>query len=394
MGNHEIKARLNSIGKAWEEFKTVNDRKDKEAEKKGAADLLFEEQLGRISGSLDEHKERICKLEAAARRPALCDSKNYANEDIQMAHKEALCNYLKKGVEDNLYNLQCKTLSVASDPDGGYLVSPQLSTQITKSVLDTSPMRKLASIELISSDILEIIEDRDEAEAGWTTETAPVNDTDTPQINKRTIAVHELYAQPKATQKLIDDSMIDIESWLAGKVADIFVRKENNAFVAGDGEGKPRGILTYPSGANWGQIEQMDSGAEIVADNLFIFYYRLKEAYASRASFLMNRATVDKIRRLKDSSGQYLWSPGLAVAAPDTLIGVPVYQAADMPLPETGALAIALADFKTAYKIVDRMGIRVLRDPFTEKPFVKFYTTKRVGGDIINFDAIKIMRIQ
>jgi HK97 family phage major capsid protein len=314
--------------------------------------------------------------------------------DTMALYKEAFENYLRKGVEGNLCNLETKALSVASDPDGGYLVSPQISDMIIKTVFETSPMRQIANTEVISSDALEILEDRSEAAAGWTTESGAVSDSATPILAKKTIPVHELYAQPKATQKLIDDAAIDIEAWLADKISQIFSKKENTAFVSGDGVGKPRGILTYASGTSWGQIEQITSGIDgkIVADKLIEFYYSLKENYAVNASFLMNKETTNIVKKLK-YNGAYLWNPGLALGAPDTLMGIPVHQAADMPIPATDSLSIAIGDFKAAYQIVDRTGIRVLRDPFTDKPFVKFYTTKRVGGDVVNFDAIKILKL-
>lgn len=392
----EIKARVDQLGSAWEQFKQVNDRRLQEVEKRGSSDPLTEQHLARISSKLDEYKERVNRMEAAFSRPELAkDNDFFLRDEVAFAHRKAFSNYLRKGVEGDLCHLETKALSVSSDPDGGYLVSPQISEKIIKSVFETSPMRKIASIEVISSDTLEILEDRSEAVAGWTTESGSVSDTDTPTLAKKSISVHELYAQPKATQKLIDDAAIDIESWLADKISAIFSKKENTAFISGDGVGKPRGILTYSSGTDWGTIEQVASGSSgaVTADKIIQLYYALKEDYAVNASFLMNRATVEDVRQLKDSTNQYLWNPGLAIGAPDTLMGVPVYQAADMPVPAADSLSIAVGDFKAAYQIVDRTGIRVLRDPFTDKPFVKFYSTKRVGGDVINFEAIKLMKL-
>jgi HK97 family phage major capsid protein len=316
------------------------------------------------------------------------------NEEAIAAHKKAFCNYLRKGVEGDLCNLETKALSVASDPDGGYLVSPQISDMIIKTVFETSPMRQVANVKTISSDALEILEDRSEAVADWTTESGAFSGTATPTLAKKSIPVHELYTQPKATQKLIDDSAIDIEAWFAEKISTIFAKKENTSFVTGDGVGKPRGILTYAAGTSWGEIEQISSGAPgtVTAESIIKLYYSLEEDYSVNASFLMNRATIEIVRQLKDSTGQYLWNPGLTAGAPDTLMGIPVYQAAEMPVPATDSLSIAVGDFKSAYQIVDRTGVRVLRDPFTDKPFVKFYSTKRVGGDVVNFEAIKLMK--
>ena len=270
-------------------------------------------------------------------------------------HKEAFKNYLRKGVEGNLCNIDAEALSAASDPNGGYLVSPQISDMIIKTVFETSPMRQIANTEVISGDALEILEAHSTGSA------------------LKTIPVHELYAQPKATQKLINDAAIDIEAWLADKISQIFSKKENTAFVSGDGVDKPRGILTYASGTSRGQIEQLTSGIDgkIVADKLIEFYYSLKEGYAVNASFLMNRETIDIVKKIKYNNA-YLWNPGLALGATDTLMGVPVHQTADMPAPATDSLSIALGDFKAAYQIVDRAEIRVLRDPFTDKPFVRF----------------------
>ena len=190
------------------------------------------------------------------------------------------------------------------------------------------------------------------------------------------------------------DSVIDIESWLSGKIADIFSRKESTAFISGNGVGQPRGILTYAAGTSWGQVQQVGTivSGDITADSLIKLYYSLKDAHMKRASFLMHRTVVQSIRLLKEATtNQYLWQPGLAAGAPDTLMGVPVNMAADMPLASAGSLSVAVGDFKAAYQIVDRHGIRILRDPFTEKPFVKFYATARVGGDVVNFDAVKLL---
>lgn len=394
MSIHDISERVNSLGQAWEQFKSINDRRLEEIEKKGAADPLTEEHLGRINHTLDNYKERLGTLETVASRPSLdYEGKHYS--PVNQEHRKAFNEYLRKGNELELASLESKSLSVDSDPDGGYLVTPTISENIIKRVYESSPMRQIAASETISTDTLEIIEDKDEAVAGWTTETATVSDTDTPQLGKKNIPVHELYAQPKATQKLIDDSSINIEEWISSKVAEIFSRKENTAFISGDGVGKPRGILTYDAGTSWGEIEQIDSGSDgaVTADGIIQLYYGMKEEHASRGTFLMNRSVLQSVRLLKDTTNQYIWQPGLAAGAPDTLMGVPVMQAADMPAAATDSLSIAFGDMQSAYQIVDRIGIRVLRDPFTDKPFVKFYTTKRVGGDVINFDAIKLLKL-
>jgi HK97 family phage major capsid protein len=292
--------------------------------------------------------------------------------------------------------LEQKALSVGSDADGGYLVTPQISETMAKIIFETSPMRQLASVTTVSSDSLDVIEDNEEADAAWAaSETASVTDTNTPQIGKVSINVYDLVAQPKATQKLIDDASIDIEAWLTQKLVDVFSRRENTAFISGDGSAKPKGILSYTAGTDAGEIEQLQSGTSgvVTADSLIKLYYALKDEYARNATFLMNRATAQAVRLLKDTTNQYIWNPGLALGTPDTLMGIPVALASDMPVPAANSLSVAVGDFKRAYQIVDKAGVRILRDPYTDKPYVKFYSTKRVGGQVINFEALKILKL-
>ena len=396
MSLNHITEQVNQLGTAWEQFKQVNNQRLNEIERKGNADPLYQEHLSKINHALDHHKSRMNALETAVSRPAVAGDAYKSDSPYAGEYKKAFTTYLRKGMDAGLEQMESKALSVGSDPDGGYTVTPAMAETIVKAINEFSPMRSLANIETISTDSLEIIQDYDEAAAGWTTETGSVSDTNTPQVAKSTIPVHELYAQPKATQKLVDDSAIDIEQWLSEKVSEVFTRLENKSFIDGDGSGQPKGILSYAAGTSWGQIEQIDSGVDgaLTSDALVKLYYALQEDYASNATFLMNRSVVQAARLLKESTtDQYLWNPGLATGADDTLLGVPVRQATDMPVAATDSLSVAIADFNRAYTIVDRIGIRTLRDPFTDKPFIKFYTTKRVGGDVVNFDAIKLLKL-
>lgn len=396
MSINEITDRVNSLGHAWEQFKQINDARLSEIERKGNADPLYDEHLHNISSALDNYKNRLDQIETAYNRPLLGGSEEKSGNPHAGEYGKAFRNYLRKGMDAGLEALSTKALSVGSDPDGGYLVTPAMSSKIVQAIFETSPLRQLASVETISTDSLDLIDDHDQAAAGWTAETAAITETSSPTLAKRNIPTHELYAQPKATQKLVDDAAIDIEAWLSGKIADIFSRKENTAFISGNGVGQPRGILTYAAGTSWNQIQQVNSGSSgaVTADGLINLFYSLKDAYSKRASFLMNRTVVQAVRLLKEATtNQYLWQPGLAAGAPDTLLGVPVYMATDMPVAAANSLSVAVGDFQSAYQIVDRKGITILRDPFTEKPFVKFYATKRVGGDVINSEAIKLMKL-
>lgn len=378
-----MESTIDKIATGWEDFQKQLDKRDLEIKKKGGADSLTEQNIQRLNDELTE-------LKAAFDRPQSETKSTFAAEDYE--HKNAFCAYLRKGIDTNLAHLEKKSLSVASDADGGFLVTSSMSETISKRVSEFSPIRQIANVTEISSDALEIIEDKDEAFAGWTLETDVRNETASPSIAKKVIQVHELYAQPKATQKLIDDASIDIEGWLSEKIIDVFSRKENAAFVTGDGVGKPKGILSYGED----EIERINSGdnGNITAEGIFNLFYALKENYAVKGKFLMSRSAVQAVRMLKDTTnGKYLWQPSLTAGTPDTLLGAEVVMSPDMPIVGNNALAIAFGDFKSAYQIVDRQGVRILRDPFTEKPFVKFYTTKRVGGDVVNFDAIKLLKL-
>ena len=263
-------------------------------------------------------------------------------------------DYLREGIEGNL----------PFDGDGQLRVPSYITHAIDNMVCERSPMRQLTDVETIDSDTFQ------------------------DGISRKMIRVHELYAQPKATQKLIDDSNVDIETWLATKAADIFARKEDDVFINGDGIGKPRGILTYSDVIETIPTESKD----ITANKIHELYFSLNESYRKNACCLMHRDTCDIVKLIKDADNEYLFNVGLTSDKRDTLYGMPIYVDSNMPTPTAGNVCIAIGDFKQAYKIVDRTGVRVLRDPFTDKPFVKFYITKRVGGDVVDCDAIKLLR--
>jgi HK97 family phage major capsid protein len=391
----EVTEGMYALGNAWEQFKQVNETRLNDIERKGHSDSLHDGQLQRINDALDQYKHRLDRMETVQARPGR-EMKSRGNVADNSEYKAAFNSYLRKGIDTGLVNIQSKSLSDSADANGGYLVPDQLSDLIIEIVNESSPMRALATVETISSDSIDLIEDVNDFGAAWGDETTVrSSETTEPAIGRDTISTFELYAQPQATQKLIDDASIDIEQWVARKVADKMARLEATAFISGDGTTQPQGILSYAAGTTWGQIQQIGSGtsAAVTADSLVTLYYALKDDYARNATFLMHRTTVQGLRLLKDTTNQYIWQPGLAAGAPNTLLGVPVALAADMPVPAAASLSVAVADFKRAYMIVDRIGIRTLRDPFTAKPFVKFYTTKRVGGKVVNTDAIKLLKL-
>ncbi len=292
---------------------------------------------------------------------------------------------------------ELKSLTLGIDPDGGYTVTPVMSNRIITRLYESDPIRQLAATESITTDAIEWSVDYDEAGWGWESETVAGDETTTPQTFKKRIPVHVMYAKPRASQTLLEDSSINIERWLADHVARRFGRGEGAAFVSGDGVGKPRGFLTYADYATagtdeWGKVEQQNMGnaTALTADGFTEVMYRLIEGYLQRGTWLMNRLTVAAAMLLKDGQGNYIWKPGLAEDRHSTIKGMDVRMSTTMPQIAAGALSVVIADWAEAYMVVDRLGISIQRDPYTQKPMVEFYTRKRVGGDVINYQAIKI----
>lgn len=390
----EISDRIDEIGNAWEHFKSVNDEKLKQIEKKGVADCLVMEELNKINNSLNEQKQKLEQLQISNSRPTFENKGVDFQENLE--HKKALNNYLKKGVDAPLANLETKAdLTTATDSSsayGGYLLTPNMQRIITGELNENCFMRKICSVQTISSSALEVIDDTSFA-TSWISETGTVSDSNSSVLSKITIKAHELVAQPKVSQKLLDDASINIEEWLAYRLAEQFAQKEEEAFLKGTGDtnNQPTGITNYTSGIDITTSTSKTNGG-IDAKDIISLYYSLKEQYVGRASFVMPRSAVSAIRMLKDStSGAYLWQPALLGGKEDTLMGCPVYQSSNMPALAASSLSIIFGDF-SFYQIVDRTDIRVLRDPYTSKPYVRFYTTKRVGGDVIRKEAFKMLK--
>lgn len=399
----EVKDAIEAVGKTFEEYKTVNDKRLDEIEKFGKASAQTEEKLGKIDAALakateekDAIEKRLESTELALQRGGKGTPGEGDESKAQAEYSTAFKGFMRKGTVIP-EGLEEKALSVGSDPDGGYTVTPEVSTEILRDITETTPMRQLASIITISSDAFEQPRRTGGAtNGGWVGEKDSRPATDASTLGKFRIPTHEQYANPEATQKLLDDSAVNIEQWLAEEVAEVFRTAENTSFITGDGVAKPRGILTFAAGTGDGQIEQVNSGHAtlVTGDGLINLQDALLEAYQANATWLMNRTTTTAIRKLKDATNeQYLWQPGLQAGEPDTLLGKPIVKGSDMPAVAASALAICYGDFRRGYKIVDRQAIRVLRDQFTNKPFVQFYTTKRVGGDVPLHEALKIQKI-
>lgn len=286
-----------------------------------------------------------------------------------------------------------KVLSVGIDPDGGYTVSPYLSERVLTRLWERDAVRQLAAVENITTNAIEFISDPNQAGATWESETALGTNQDTPDIGKVRIPVHTMSTRPLITQQLLEDSGINIESWLADKIADRFARTEGLAYILGDGVGKPRGILTYPSGTAWGQIQQVNMGAAatLTADGFIDVKYAMTEDYLEKGTWLMARSTVAAAMKLKDGMGDYIWKPSQIAADPtSSLLNLPVKMSPSMPAVAANALPVALGYWKEAYMIVDRLGLSIQRDGFTQKPLIEYYTRKRTGGGVCNYFALKL----
>lgn len=375
---------------AFEEFKRTNDGRLQELEKRGATDALTEEKLGRLNQALDGAKAAMERLSLEKARPAL----EAGRPDLGDEYKDAFSAYVKRGEE--------KALSIGSNPDGGYLVPAETESEITRRLTAVSPIRAIASVRNVSSTVYKKPVTLAGPAVGWVAETASRPQTNSQTIDLIDFPTAELYAMPAATSAFLDDAAVDVGQWIADEVNAAFAEQETAAFVNGSGTNKPKGFLTETLVAEsawaWDKLGYIATGVSgawpsgDASDVLIDLVYALKAGYRQNASWVMNRKTQAAVRKLKDADGNYLWSPGAAAGAKATLLGFDLVEAEDMPDVAAAATPIAFGDFRRGYLVVDRTGVNVLRDPYSAKPYVLFYTTKRVGGGVQDFDAIKLLK--
>ena len=375
---------------AFEEFKRTNDGRMAELERRGSADALTEDKIGRLNQALDNAKSAIDRANLEWARPRLEGGRADSGDE----YKDAFAAYVKRGEE--------KALSVGVPGDGGYLVPTETDTEITRLMTALSPIRGLASVRQVSTAIYKKPVTITGAATGWVAETASRPQTDSQTIDALSFPTAELYAMPAATSQFLDDAAVDVGQWIADEVNSAFAQQEGTAFVSGNGTNKPKGFLAETLAAeaswSWGKLGYIASGAAGAlassnpSDALIDLVYALKAGYRQNASFVLNRKTQAVLRKLKDDAGNYMWQPAASADGKATLMGFPVVESEDMPDIAANSLSIAFGDFKRGYLIVDRQGVNVLRDPYSAKPYVLFYTTKRVGGGVQNYDAIKLMK--
>ena len=404
----EVKKLVTDFMGTFEEFKKNNDEQIKQAAKGKDIDPLLKASEEKMQKHLDELKATVDELRLEKARPmieTISGKKRELSED-EVKHAEAFNAFLRKGRnEDELRALEAKALSVGSDPDGGYVAPAEMDTIMDRVMSEVSPIRQVATVRQISSASYKKPFNLGGTDSGWVGESDSRPQTNASQLALLEYPVMELYAMPAATQSLLDDAVVNIEQWMADEVAITFAEQEGAAFCTGDGVNKPRGILSYDKVDNdsWahgktGYVATGASGAFKTtnpgddADNLVDLVYSLKAGFRANSRFMMNRKTQGTVRKIKDADGNYIWQPGLVNGQPASLLGYAISEAEDFPDIAANSYSIAFGDFRRGYLIVDRMGIRVLRDPYTAKPYVLFYTTKRVGGGMQNFDAIKLMK--
>jgi HK97 family phage major capsid protein len=341
--------------------------------------------------------DRLDRKAAELSRPALAT----AAED-RLPHAKAFSAYLRTGDETQLRDLQLKGLNTQIPAEGGYLVDPRTSEEVEHRLRAGGALRAISRVVQVNAGAYDVLVDHGELGTGWLDEVSAVSETTGPTIDRISITLHELSASPQASQRILDDAAFDVEIWLAERIADRFRRAEQAAFVNGDGNNKPVGFLNKSKIANaswvWDRLGYVVTGQDgdfdlnDPSDALVDLVYALGAEYRANASFVMNSKTAGAVRKMKDSEGRFLWTEGLGAEAPSRLLGYPVAIVEEMPDIASGAYAIAFGDFARGYTIAERPELRILRDPFSAKPNVMFFATKRVGGDVTDFAAIKLLR--
>ena len=403
----DITTAFDGFMRAFEAFKDANDERLGQLERRMAADVVTADKVDRLDRALDAHKRLVDDLALKAQRPHLGGPA--ARSGVTLQHKAAFDVYVRKGEAAALRDLEAKALSVGTGTDGGYLVPDEVERAVNRAVRDVSPIRAIAGIRQVSGSVYRKPFAVTGAEAGWVAETVARTETDSPTLaalSEMSFPTMELYAMPAATQALLDDSAVNIDEWIAEEVRDSFAQQEGTAFVTGDGTAKPKGFLDYTKVDNaswtWGNVGFISTGVNgafptasatvAPGDKLIDLVYAVKAGYRGNGTFVFNRATQAVIRKMKDAEGHYLWQPATKAGDPSLVLGYPVAESEDMPSLATDSYSVAFGDFRRGYLIVDRVGIRVLRDPYSQKPYVLFYTTKRVGGGVQDFNAIKLLK--
>jgi len=407
----DIKKAIDEIGSSIHaQRKELDELREKQAkgeggqaeiqEKVAKLDEIIEGQLD-LKKQLEETKLAVKSVSAGIDEAdkAGLDVKSYGNAIKKLARARFRTENAELSEKEAKAVVEAKAMSREVGPDGGYTLMPFIGETFTR-VFDTSPVRQLASVVTISTDTYKGFLDDDEAASGWVGETASRSTTDTPEIGKVTIPVHEMYAFPKITETLLEDSELDLGSWLIAKVTDKFARTEATAFVSGDGVDKPRGFTTYTQKtANADVYTRNEVGTKVTAsansittDELVELRALLQAEYRGNAYFAYNRATESVIRKLVDGQDNYIWQPVYSAGEPDQLLGQRTVIMEDMADVATGNISVVLADFRSSYLIVDRLGMSILEDRYSDKPYLGIYARRRCGGSCTVTAGIRYLK--
>ena len=400
----ELKEILENIGKSFEEYKRTNDARFEELKKGTGNAGEYEAKLAKIEEDLQKKEKQLSDLEAKMNRPGFAGIS--PADQVKSEHKKAFDKFVRKGITDGLADLQLKAVQVGVDADGGYAVPEEMSQTIYSMLEAHSPMRAVCDVRTVGTEDIKQLVDIGGVTSGWVAETDTRPGTNAPQLAVVTPTFGEIYAQPSATQKAIDDIFFDVESWLTTSIEREFAKQENIAFTVGNGTNKPKGLLAAAMATTdddtraLGTFQYLKTGiaagmpATNPSDLLIDVVSALKSRYYGDAKFMMNRQTLATLRKWKDGQNNYLWQPGLQSGEPNSILGFPYVYNDDFPSIGANALCLAFGDFREAYIILDRVGIRLLRDPYTNKPYVNFYVTKRVGNMILNTEAVKFIKCE
>ncbi|MFQ0994034.1 phage major capsid protein [Gilliamella sp. BG2] len=381
------------IKNQFEQFKATNDKRlDAISQEKSALAEKVETLNGKLS-ELDNVKNMLENELKEVKRPA-------GGNKQASAHKEAFAMFIRKGDEQGLAELERKAMQTGTDADGGFAVPEELNTDILAALRDEVVMRQECTVMTVGTPDWKKLTSKGGIASGWVGETDERTETGTPKLGVISPVWGEIYGNPYATQTMLDDAFFNVESFIVNELSQEFAEKEEEAFTLGDGNKKPKGFLAYETTAqadkdrDWGKLQNVVAGAaNLTTDDIVKLTYTLRKVYRSGAKFMMNNQSLLAVRLLKDSNGNYIWQPGLQVGQPSLLSGFAVAENEQMPNigDSSGKAPIAFGNFKRGFYIFDRIGIRMLRDPYTKKPFVGFYTTKRVGSMLNDSNAIKVL---
>lgn len=384
-------AAVAELNRAWAAFKEEHSQEIKDL-KKGQEDIVRAEKVDKINAALGDLQKVVDDQATQIAAMKLGGGGDAGPVDAE--YTEAFKAWFKRETVQ-------AALTKGTDAEGGYLAPVEWDRTIQQRLVTLSPMRDIAQVQEIGGNGFRKLVNTSGFGSGWVGETAARPQTSTGQLQPLDFTTGELYANPAASQQMLDDAVVNLEEWIAGEVETEFSLQEGLAFVAGDGVNKPRGFLTYATGGTAAAVHPAgaipvvtaSSATAITVDNLIDLVYALPQQLSQDARFVMNRNSLASARKLKDTTGNYLWQPSVQAGSPSQLLGYPVTEMAAMPTPAANALPVAFGDFRRGYLIVDRHGVRVLRDAYTNKPFVHFYTTKRVGGGVVDPTAIRILKM-